>query len=241
MNAADLMTTNVVTVASHATAQEAAGLMLRHRISGLPVVDRSGKLVGIVSEGDLLQRAELGTERVRAWWLELLTSNRILAGDYVKAHARNVSELMTREVITARPDTPINAIALLLEKHAIKRVPILDHGKLVGIVARANLVQGLAGLKAESRTKGAGKDAEIREEALARLRGAPWRPWLLNVTVRDGVADLWGIANSAEEKMAAGVAVENAPGVVSVNNHIVVRPNNWAEAKPYFADGAGGT
>ena len=234
MKAADLMTTNVVTVGKDATVQEAAALMLGNRISALPVVDRSSKLVGIVSEGDLVRRSELGTERERSWWLELLTANRILAGDYVKAHGRKVSELMTRDLITARPDTRVTAIALLLEKHAIKRVPILDHGKLVGIVARANLVQGLAGLKLETPEKQAGKDAEIREEVLARLAGAPWRPWLLNVTVHDGVADLWGIANSAEAKAAAGVAVENAPGVVSVNNHIIVRPHNWAEAKPYL-------
>ena len=234
MKAADVMTTKVVAVASDATAQEAAELMVWHRVSALPVVDPSGKLVGIVSEGDLMRRVELGTERDRSWWLELLTSNRNLADDYVKAYGRKVSELMTGDVITAKPDTPIHAIALLLEQHAIKRVPILDQGKLTGIVARANLVQALAGLKLETPAKRAGKDAEIREEALARLLRAPWRPWLLNVTVHDGVADLWGISNSKEEKTAAGVAVENAPGVAQVNNHIIVRPHNWGEAKPYF-------
>lgn len=236
MQAANLMTTNVVTIDEDATAQEAAAVMLRHRISALPVVNRTGKLVGIVSEGDLMRRAELGTERERSWWLELLTADRNLAADYVKAHGRKVSEVMTRKLITATPDTPINAIALMLEKHGIKRVPILDHGKLVGIVARANLLQALAGLKLEAPAAQAGKDAEIREEILERLRGAPWRPWLLNVTVHDGVADLWGIANAAEAKAAAGVAVENAPGVVSVNNHIIVRPHSWAEAKPYFSE-----
>jgi CBS domain-containing protein len=230
------MTTEVVTIDEDATAQEAAALMLRHRISALPVLDRSGKLIGIVSEGDLMRRAELGTERERSWWLELLTANRDLAADYVKAHGRKVGEVMTRNPITATPDTPINVIALMLEKHGIKRVPVLDHGKLVGIVARANLLQALAGLKLETPEARGGKDAAIREEILERLRGAPWRPWLLNVTVHDGVADLWGIANAAEEKAAAGVAVENAPGVVAVHNHIIVRPHNWAEAKPYFSE-----
>ena len=237
MQAAEIMTINVVTVAEDATAQEAAALMLRRRISALPVLDGSGKLVGIVSEGDLMRRAELGTEPERSWWLERVSTNRMLASDYVKAHGRKVSEIMTRHPIVAAPDTPINAIALLLEKHAIKRVPILDQGKLVGIVARANLIQALAGLKMETPAPQAGKDLEIREEILERLRAAPWRPWLLNATVHQGVADLWGITNSAEEKMAAGVAAENAPGVVSVNNHIIVRPHNWAEAKPFFAGG----
>ena len=150
MKAADLMTTAVVTVAEDATAQEAAALMVRHRVSALPVLDASGKLVGIVSEGDLMRRAELGTERERSWWLEFLTSDKTLATDYLKAHGRKVSEVMTRKLITVPPDTPINEIALLLENHAIKRVPVLDQGKLVGIVARANLLQALAGLKLEA-------------------------------------------------------------------------------------------
>lgn len=238
MKAADIMTTKVVTVAADATAQEAAALMLRHHISALPVLDQSGKLLGIVSEGDLMRRGELGTERERSWWLEFLTSNRTLAADYAKAHGGKVSEVMSRKLITAKPDTPINDIALLLEQHAIKRVPVVDRGKLVGIVARANLVQALAGLTIKTAEKQAGKDAEIRAEVLERLSGAPWRPWLLNVTVHDGVAELWGIANSADEKTAAGVAVENAPGVAKVNNHIIVRPRNWAEAKPYFTEDA---
>ena len=237
MKAADIMTTKVVTVAADATAQEAAAQMLRHRVSALPVVDQSGKLIGIVSEGDLMRRGELGTERERSWWLEMLTSNRTLATDYAKAHGRKVSEVMSRKLIAANPDTPINDIALLLEQHAIKRVPIVDKGKLVGIVARANLVQALAGLKVTPE-KQAGKDSEIREEVLARLSGAPWRPWLLNVTVHDGVVELWGIANSNDEKTAAGVAVENTPGVVKVNNHIIVRPHSWSEAKPYFTEDA---
>lgn len=238
MKAADIMTTKVVTVAPDATAQEAAALMLRHHISALPVVDQAGNLVGIVSEGDLMRRGELGTERERSWWLNLLTSNRSLAADYAKAHGRKVSEVMSRKLITAKPDTSINDIALLLEQHAIKRVPIMDQGKLVGIVARANLVQALAGLQIKTPEARGGQDSEIRKEVLERLSGAPWRPWLLNVTVHDGVAELWGIANSGDEKTAAGVAVENVPGVVKVNNHIIVRPHNWAEAKPYFAEDA---
>ena len=116
-----------------------------------------------------MRRSELGTERERSWWLELLTTNRALASDYVKAHGRKVGEVMTRKLITASPDTPINEIALLLEKHAIKRVPILDHGKLIGIVARANLLQALASLKLGEPVGAVGRDAEIREEILARL------------------------------------------------------------------------
>jgi CBS domain-containing protein len=234
MNAADIMTTQVVTIAADATAKDAAELMLNNHISALPVVDASGKLLGIVSEGDLVRRAELGTARSRSWWLELLTPNRTLATDYVKSHGHKVSELMTRDLVTAKPDTPIAEIALLLEENAIKRVPIVDKGKLVGIVARANLIQALAGRPAEPKAETPRKDSEIRADALAALANEPWRPWLVNITVRGGAAHLWGVVNTDEEKLAAGVAVENVPGVQSVHNHIIVRPRNWAEAKPYL-------
>jgi CBS domain-containing protein len=236
MNAADFMTTNIITIAEDATVQQAAALMLAHRISALPVIDQSGKLVGIVSEGDLMRRAELGTERQRSWWLELLVANRDLASDYVKAHGRKIAEIMSRKLVTASPDTSLNAIALLLEKHAIKRVPIIKQGKLVGIVARANLLQALAGLKNQTLVVRTGHDAEIREELLERLRAAPWRPWLLNVTVHDGVVNLWGIASSKEKKAAAGVAVENAPGVLAINNYIIVRPHNWGGSEAHFSE-----
>jgi CBS domain-containing protein len=234
MKAADIMTTPVVTINPDATAQQAAELMLRHHISALPVVDDKGKLVGLVSEGDLVRRAELGTAPSRSWWLELFIPHRKLAREYAKVHGRKVSELMTRKVTTAMSGTPISEIALLLEKHGIKRVPIVDQGKLAGIVTRANLVQALAGMAAEQPASPPRKDAEIRDEALKRLWEMPWHPWLVNVTVREGVADLWGIVNSSEEKTAAGVVVENTPGMVKVNNHIIVRPHSWAEAKPYF-------
>jgi hypothetical protein len=149
------------------------------------------------------------------------------------------ADLMTTNVVTIADDATAQDAAVLMLGNRISALPVLDRsGKLVGIVARANLLQALAGLKVETPVRQAGKDAEIREEILARLSGAPWRPWLFNVTVHDGVVDLWGIANAAEAKNAAGVAAENAPGVFSVNNHIIVRPHNWAEAKPFFATGA---
>ncbi|HSH64123.1 CBS domain-containing protein [Methyloceanibacter sp.] len=234
MNAADIMTTQVVTIAPDATAKDAAEQMLASRISALPVVDASGKLLGIVSEGDLVRRAELGTARARSWWLELLTPNRTLATDYVKAHGQKVSELMTRDIVAAKPDTPIADIALMLEENAIKRVPIVDKGRLVGIVSRANLIQALAGKPAKQKAKKPRKDSEIRDDALAALADEPWRPWLVNITVHDGAANLWGVVNTEEERLAAGVAVENVPGVLAVHNHVIVRPRNWAEAKPYL-------
>jgi CBS domain-containing protein len=141
MKARDVMVSPVITVKPSASVREVAQLFIERRISAVPVVDERGKLVGIVSEGDLLHREETGTERRRTSWLNFLTAKEALAAEYVKAHARKVSDVMTREVITATPDTPLHEIASTLEKCWIKRVPIVSNGQLVGLVSRANLIQ----------------------------------------------------------------------------------------------------
>ena len=144
MKARDVMVAPVITATPHATIKSVAETFLKYRISAVPVVDDKGALVGIISEGDLMHRAETGTERQRPWWLQAIMSQDGLALDYVKAHARKVADAMTRQVITASPETSLQDIAALLEKHAIKRVPIVENGQLVGIVSRANLVQVFA-------------------------------------------------------------------------------------------------
>ena len=141
MKARDVMVSPVITVKPTASVKDVAKLFLEHRISAVPVVDDQGKLAGIVSEGDLLHRAEAGTQRHRPWWLLVLTRDDALAVDYVKEHARTVADVMTKEVITAGPDTPLHEIAAALEKYAVKRLPIVKDGQLVGIVSRANLIQ----------------------------------------------------------------------------------------------------
>jgi CBS domain-containing protein len=147
MKAADVMVSNVISVGPQASVQEVADLLLRNRISAAPVIGPEGELVGIVSEGDLMRRPEVGTERRQSWWLSLLTSSEAMASDYIKSHSRKVVDVMTRRVVTATPDTPVGDIATLLEKHGIKRVPIVAEGKVVGIVSRANLLQALASVK----------------------------------------------------------------------------------------------
>jgi CBS domain-containing protein len=145
---------------------------LERGISAAPVVDDEGKLVGIVSEGDLLHRAEAGTERHRSLWLQLFTAEETLATEYIKAHARKVADVMTRTVITARPETPLHELAALLERNSIKRVPIVKDDQLVGIVSRANLIQAVA-----SARKGLEiplSDTTIRDKLLARLKEQPW-------------------------------------------------------------------
>src|SRR5262245_45135205 len=144
MKAADVMVANVITVAPETSLREVADILLTNRISGVPVLGRNNELVGIISEGDLLRRAETGTERRRSWWLELLIGSTPLAAEYVKTHARTVADVMTTTVVTATPDTPLRDIAALMEKNSIKRVPIVKNRKVVGIVSRANLVQALA-------------------------------------------------------------------------------------------------
>ena len=140
MNAADVMVTNVITVGPDACLQDVAHLFLTNRISAAPVVGTDGKIVGIVSEGDLMRRAEAGTGRRRSWWLSLLTGREVLAAEYIKEHSRKVADVMTREVITAAPQTSLRDIANILEKNGIKRVPIVDGGKIIGIVKSSEFV-----------------------------------------------------------------------------------------------------
>ena len=224
MQAKDIMTAPVVSVSDKSTVQEVAALLLARRISAVPVVDSSGNVVGIVSEGDLMHRAEAGTGRHRSWWLSLFADKQTLAQEFVKEHSRKVSDVMTRNVITASPEAQISAIATLLEQNLIKRVPIIENGKLVGIVSRANLLQALATLHAESRSVSVIDDSLIREAIVARLENEPWSPSLVNVTVQNGVVDIWGIASSDAEKEAARVAAEVTRGVVAVKDNVVLSP-----------------
>ena len=229
MKAADVMVTNVIAVGPDASVQDVARILLSSRISGVPVVGADGKLLGIVSEGDLMHRFEAGTGRKRPWWLAILTGREVLASEFVREHSRKVTDVMTRQVVTATPDTPLSDIANLLEKNAIKRVPIVENGKVVGIVSRANLLQALACQDAcQDKPMQAAStldDAKIRENVLTQLKAEPWtRPALINVIVQDGAVELWGIVDSASEKKAVRVAAEVAPGVRAVNDNLIIRP-----------------
>jgi CBS-domain-containing membrane protein len=216
----------VITVQPSSSVKEVAKIFLERRISAVPVVDEHGKLVGIVSEGDLLHRSEAGTERRRPWWLLALTGDEALAADYVKAHARRVSDVMTTEVIAASPETALHEIASLLENHAIKRVPIVKDGQVIGIVSRANLLQAVASDR--KRLDIQPSDAAIRDKLLTHLKTQRWTHIdLLNATVTDGVVDLWGVSNSDSEKKAIRVAAEAMPGVRAVNDHLINRPHGW--------------
>jgi CBS domain-containing protein len=222
MKARDIMVSPVHTVKPDTLVKEVAKLFMERQISGVPVVDDQGKLVGIISEGDLLHRAEIGTGRRRSWWLSLLANDQVGAIDYIKEHAKYVKDVMTGNVITAAPDTRLDIIAALLEKNAIKRVPIVQDGRLVGLVSRANLIQALA--TSGGKLDIAPSDTMIRDKLLAHLNAQSWaHTWLVNVTVKDGVVDLWGLVSSDSEKKAIRIAAESMPGVRAVNDNLKVR------------------
>lgn len=227
MKAKDVMTKTVVSVDPNAKVLEAVRLMLQKRVSGLPVIDASGNLVGIVTEGDLLRRAETGTERQRPRWLEFIVGPGRLAEEYVHTHGRKVSEVMTYEPKTITEDMPLDEIVLCMEKNHIKRVPVVRGKRVVGIVSRANLLHALASLAPTARGA-APSDAGIRERLLTELDRQKWAPLgALNVIVRDGVVELWGTISDERERQALVVAAENISGVKGVRDHLAwVEPNS---------------
>ena len=221
MKASDVMVSKVITVGPNATVQEIANILLSNRISAVPVVDAHGALIGIVSEGDLIHRVEAGTERHYSWWLQLVSDKATLAQDFLKSHATKAADVMTKRVITASPDLPVGEVASLLEKHRIKRVPIVENGKLVGIVSRANLLQALAALRRDIPVESRPEDSVLRERVVSEIRSKLWASASqINVIVHDGVVELWGAVDTQDEKDALRVAAELTPGVRTVEDHI---------------------
>jgi CBS domain-containing protein len=224
MKAADIMTRNVVSVQPETTILQAADLMLQHRISGLPVIDSDGRLVGIVTEGDFLRRIETGTQRQRPRWVELLVGPGRLAEEYVRSSSRRIEDVMTQPVQTIGEDTPVGDVVELMERRRIKRLPVLRGDKLVGIVSRANLLHALASLGREIKSTSA-DDVAIRERLLTELNQQNWAPLgLIDVIVRNGTVELWGTLLDERKRRALIVAAENVPGVNSVRDHLV-----WVE------------
>ena len=222
MRARDVMTTHVLTIGSDASVMQAAQLMLKNRISGLPVVDATGSLVGIVTEGDFLRRGEIGTEHRRPRWLEFLIGPGRLAGEYVRACGRKVDEIMSTGLHTITEDTPLGEVVDLMERHRIKRLPVVQGRRLVGIVSRANLLHAVASLTQNVAQSTIGSDEALRQRLLADLKKSAWAPReMLNVIVRDGVVDLWGTITDERERQALIVAAENVPGVKRVRDHLV--------------------
>lgn len=225
MRASDIMTTNIITAEPDMSIQHAAGMMVFAGISGMPVVDESGKLLGMITEGDLMHRAEIGTGvRQRAWWLEMVASTAELASQYVREHARKVKDVMSTNVTTVTESCPVGDIAEILERRKIKRVPVMRDGKIVGVVSRSNLIRALVTMAPEVPSSAENGDHAIREDVLASMKGQPWAMARENVIVENGVVHLWGPVVGAEEGHAIRVAAENTPGVKDVIVHFGQAP-----------------
>jgi len=230
MRAMDVMTTDVITVDPDMTVQGLASLLAERGISGAPVVDTHGKLVGVISEGDLLHRAEIGTahrhrDRRRSWWLDHFASD--LAREYVKSHGRTVKDIMTHDVVSVTEDTDLADVAALLEAKRIKRVPVMRGGEVVGIISRANIVRAVGATRGIIPGDGENDDRSIRARLLTELGHEEWaRVWPEDVIVRDGVVHFWlSDDEPVDKRRALRVAAETIAGVRGVEEHLLAIPS----------------
>jgi CBS domain-containing protein len=217
------MTTSIVTVNPDTQVYKIARLLLQHHISAVPVVDDRGRVMGMVSEGDLMRRSESGTEGRIAWWLDLLAGPEERARMYLKSHGLTARDVMTRNVITADENTPLEKIATLLERNHIKRVPVLRRGKLVGIASRANLLHGLVARGGKGANAASQSTTRIRNGVMAEFRRMGLRTDLVNVVVADGIVQLWGWVESATQRKALALAARRVTGVKSVKNLVSIQ------------------
>jgi CBS domain-containing protein len=221
MHAVDVMVRDVVTVHPDTEVSEAIKLLADHDVSALPVIDADGKLVGMLSEADLIHRVEIGTETQRPWWLESVTGASTLAAEFAKSHGKKVAEIMTEGVIAVGEDTSLADIATLFEKKRIKRVPVVRDGALMGIVSRSNLIQALASAIGQGDEHAEG-DRRIRQELLSRLAEQSWTDFgRRNVTVGGGIVHLWGMVGSEAEHKALLALAESVPGVAHVADEMI--------------------
>jgi len=233
MKASDIMTPDVISADPDATVLQAARYMLQHHISGLPVIDKRGTLVGILSEGDFLRRRETRTDRRPSRWLEFLMGPGKLAAEYTHTHGSKVSEVMTTKLHAIIEDTPLEKIVELMERYRIKRVPVLRGKKVVGIVTRANLMHAMVSL-ARGESKVTTSDAAIRQKLLAELKSEKWAlASMINVVVHEGVVELWGMIVDDRQREALVVAAENIPGVRDVKDRLTwVEPTSGVVIEP---------
>lgn len=222
MNASDVMTRDVVTIGPDATVLQAARLMLQNRISGLPVVDAEGNLVGVVSEGDFLRRRETRTEKRRSRWLEFIMGPGKIAEEYTHTHGSRVDEVMTRDVQTVDENAPLEDIIEMMEKHRIKRVPVMSGATLVGIVTRSNLMRAMVSIARVAPAAQSPKDdGALRAQILAEIDKLDWAPnATVDVVVRDGVVELFGVIIDERQRQALKVVCENIAGVAAVKDHL---------------------
>lgn len=220
MRAHHVMTRKVTTVKADTPIRDAANLMLKQHISGLPVIDGAGRVIGMLSEGDFIRRSEIGTQRPRIRWLDFLMGTGKVAQDFVQEHGRKVGEIMTQdEIHSATEDMPLDELVRLMERHDIKRLPVVRGDALVGIVTRSDLLRAVASLARDVPDPTADDD-HIRSRVIALIEKNDWRPLQLGVTVRDGIVHLSGMITDERFRLAAIVAAESVAGVKLVHDHL---------------------
>ncbi len=222
MKAQDIMTRKVITVRPDTSIREIAALMVKHRISGLPVLTAEGEVAGILSESDLLHRAETGTERSHKWWFRAFGDSASLARDYAKAHGLRALDVMSRYVISVRDNAELRDVADILDSHRIKRVTVMKDGRLVGIITRGDLVRALSQAQITTATKTV-DDATLHRLLHNRMRSQSWvDESYINVSVDDGIVELWGFVDTLDQKNALRVLAEETQGVTRVEDKLTV-------------------
>lgn len=226
MQVRDVMTRQVYTVRPGTSIAELAQLLAFRRISGAPVTEPEDRVTGIVTEGDLMRRYEIGTDKTRRSWVQrIFETPADLAYEFVRTHAVYVHEIMTREVISVGETDSLTDVADTFEKRNIKRAPVLRDGRLVGIVSRGDLVRALAQRLSQEKSEAPGDDQAIARRFQQTLEREPWAEvTLVNFDVKDGVVHMWGMVNTKEQRQALRVAAESIPGVKRVEDHLLVRP-----------------
>jgi len=224
MRAKQVMSTRVHTIAADASVYDAAQVLLNAGVSAVPVVDADGRMIGIVSEADLMYRTEIGTVPGKSWLQRLLADNVMLARDYIRSHSHRVADVMTKNVVTAGEETSLSDIAALMQRHRVKRVPILRDDKIVGIVSRANLLQGLLA-REPLPSEDVAADEKLRNSVMTELAHQGWTSTrTTNVVAENGTVHLWGYVDNDAVKDAYRIAAENVRGVKRVENHMNILP-----------------
>lgn len=233
MQARDIMTTAVATASPDTTARDIARQLLDRNISALPVIDDSGSLVGIVSEGDLMRRSENEAERKKSWWLDLFTMPEDRQREYIQEHGQRAADIMTRKIVSVSEDASLAEISATLEKHHVKRAPVLRDGKLVGIVSRADLLRGLATANLDSAaTSTNDRDLKTAVEEAGKQAGVDM--FFITVAIKDGHVHIWGMTETPQSKKAMRIAASGVPGVKAVEDNVsimpeMVRATIWAQ------------